>query len=115
MTSVTPFGQSTAIRLFGSHGALHYDLTADRLYGASKQGSRPGSELAEIPIPPEKARSWQVEQEFVRSIRDGESVRFTDFATGVAYMEFTEAVARSAELGEAITLPLEEFIGAVPE
>ena len=32
------------------------------------------------------------------------------FATGVAYMEFTEAVARSAETGEAIELPLQEFV-----
>jgi hypothetical protein len=39
-------------------------------------------------------------------------VRFTDFETGVAYMEFTEAVARSAEQGIAIDLPLAEFAEA---
>ena len=33
--------------------------------------------------------------------------RFTDFAAGVAYMEFTEAVARSAQNGIAVELPLE--------
>ena len=37
----------------------------------------------------------------------GTPIRFTDFATGVAYMEFTEAVARSAERGEAVELPLD--------
>jgi predicted dehydrogenase len=111
LSGVTPFGQGTSIRLFGSHGTLHYDLTADRLFGASKQGSRPGSELAEIAIPPEKARTWQVEEEFVRAIRGGDAIRFTDFATGVAYMEFTEAVARSAESGEPVDLPLAEFEG----
>jgi hypothetical protein len=36
-------------------------------------------------------------------------VRFTDFATGVAYMEFTEAVARSARLGVPVDLPLADF------
>ena len=64
-------------------------------------------ELEEIPIPPEKAGGWQVEADWVRSIRDGAPVRFTDFATGLAYMEFTEAVARSAQLGVAVDLPLE--------
>ena len=40
------------------------------------------------------------------SIRQQTPVQFTDFASGVAYMEFTEAVARSAENGEAVDLPL---------
>ena len=31
----------------------------------------------------------------------------TDFETGVRYMEFTEAVARSAQGGEAVPLPLD--------
>lgn len=109
LSGVTPFGQSMAIRLLGSQGALFYDLTADRLSGANRQSSRPGSGLAEIPIPPEKARSWQVEQEFASAIRGGAPVRFTDFATGVAYMEFTEAVARSAESGAPVELPLMEL------
>ena len=55
-------------------------------------------------------RHWTVEADFVASIREGKPVRLTDFTTGVAYMEFTEAVARSAETGEAIELPLREFV-----
>ena len=39
----------------------------------------------------------------------GVPVRLTDFATGVKYMEFTEAVALSAERGEAVELPLAEI------
>jgi hypothetical protein len=42
-------------------------------------------------------RGWRVEADWVDSIRNGTPVKFTDFATGVAYMEFTEAVARSAD------------------
>lgn len=38
--------------------------------------------------------------------RGRERVRLTDFATGVRYMEFTEAVARSAQSGRAVALPL---------
>jgi predicted dehydrogenase len=110
LSGVAPYGQAQSIRLLGAHGALYYDLSADKLFGASSSsGARPGAELAEIPIPPEKARRWQVEEEFVHAIRGGPPVRLTDFATGVAYMEFTEAVARSAQRGEPVELPLEEF------
>jgi len=110
LSGVAPYGQTQFIRLLGAHGALYYDLLADKLFGASSSaGARPGAELAEIPIPPEKARRWQVEEEFVHAIRGGPPIRLTDFATGVAYMEFTEAVARSAQRGEPVELPLEEF------
>jgi predicted dehydrogenase len=111
-SGVAPFGQRAEIRLYGSEGALHYDLLADRIRGAShKQGAGPLPEqqLHDVPIPPGKAREWQVEAEFITAIRTGQSIKFTDFETGVAYMEFTEAVARSAQRGMAVELPLEEF------
>ena len=41
------------------------------------------------------------------AIRARTPIHFTDFASGVAYMEFTEAVARSAQHGVAVTLPLD--------
>jgi hypothetical protein len=47
-----------------------------------------------------------VEEEFVGAIRGQEQVRYTDFETGVRYMEFTEAVATSAAQGRAVALPL---------
>jgi predicted dehydrogenase len=111
ISGVAPFGQQMSIRLLGSAGVLHYDLLADRIFGASrtqKLTSATTEQMQEIPIPREKARSWEVEADFVRSIREGAPVRLTDFATGVQYMEFTEAVARSAQLGAAVDLPLEE-------
>jgi predicted dehydrogenase len=108
-SGVTPFGQSSGITLYGSEGVLHYDLGADRIRGASRRrGAAPGGPeaLEEIAIPPEKAMSWRVEADWVDSIRQGTPVRLTDFATGVSYMEFTEAVARSAQTGVAVELPL---------
>jgi len=108
-SGVTSFGQAAEIQLFGSDGVLIYDLLADRLRGASRKLGQPPGPLAELPevaIPPEKQLGWRVEEEFVHAIRDGMPIRFTDFATGVAYMEFTEAVALSAEQGVAIDLPL---------
>lgn len=106
-SGVMPFDQGMGIELYGTEGVLHYDLTADRIRGARRTGKVEA--LEEIPIPEEKARSWQVEAEFVAAIRTGSPIEFTDFATGVSYMEFTEAVARSARHGLAIELPLEEF------
>lgn len=108
-SGVTPYGQRAAIHLHGSDGVLHYDLTSDRIQGANRERG-PKQGLEEIPIPKEKESGWRVEEEFIQAIREGTPVRFTDFATGVSYMEFTEAVARSAELGEAVHLPLDEFV-----
>jgi predicted dehydrogenase len=108
-SGVTPFGQAVGITLYGSEGVLHYDLFADRIRGSSRRrGATPANleDLPEIPIPAEKAGGWRVEADFVDAIREGTPIRFTDFATGVSYMEFTEAIARSAEQGEAVDLPL---------
>jgi predicted dehydrogenase len=104
LSGAATFGQTMSIQLYGTAGTLVYDLLQDRVHGASKGQS---GELAEIPIPPEKAQSWRVEADFVDAIRLGTPVTLTDFATGVAYMEFTEAVARSAAEATAVELPLE--------
>jgi predicted dehydrogenase len=109
-SGVTPYGQSMGIELHGSEGLLQYDLLSDRIRGASqRRGHKSGTAdaLSEIPIPADKERRWTVEADFVDAIRTGKPVEFTTFATGVAYMQFTEAVARSAEAGELIELPLE--------
>jgi predicted dehydrogenase len=109
-SGVVPYGHSEEIRLYGSEGALFYDLKADRIQGLNRQASTEPARLQEIRIPEEKAGAWRVEEEFVEAIRTGMPVRFTDFGTGVQYMEFTEAVARSAQRGEAVDLPLEEYL-----
>jgi predicted dehydrogenase len=111
-SGVTPFGQEAGIHLYGTEGVLFYDLLHDRIRGASRRSERKtaeAGELEEIPIPSGKARVWRVEEEFVSAIRTGTAVQLTDFLTGVSYMEFTEAVARSAAEGVSIDLPLEEF------
>ncbi len=108
LSGVTPFGHGAGIWLYGSDGVLHYDLTANRIRGASRHSgtaSVAAEALTEMPIPEAKARTWQVEADFVAAIRTGAPIRFTDFASGVAYMEFTEAVARSADQGKSIELP----------
>lgn len=103
ISGVARFGTGFHIHLYGTEGTLKYTLAPeDRLLG----GRAGDAELQEIEIPPEKARSWRVEQEFVDAIRGEGSVEMTDFETGVRYMEFTEAVARSAHSGAPVAIPL---------
>lgn len=103
-SSVLGLGGGSGIALYGTEGTLVFDGDNDRLLG----GRRGDQELAEIPIAPEEEGRWRVEEEFIGAIRGEVPVRLTSFEDGVAYMEFTEAVARSAEQGRAIRLPLEE-------
>jgi predicted dehydrogenase len=111
-SAVTPVGQRMGIHIYGTQGVLHYDLMQDRIWAANKRAAQADKveELHELDIPAERARTWRVEADFVEAIREGKPISLTDFATGVSYMEFTEAVARSAKHGEAVALPLEEFI-----
>jgi len=91
--------------LFGSKGTLHYDQASDKLFGG-RQGEKA---LQEITIVPGKVGKWRVEEEFVGAIRGQEEIRLTTFAAGVKYMEFTEAVHRSAASGQIVSLPLAEL------
>ena len=88
------------ITIRGTDGSLALD-------GGTLRGRRADdSEARPIPIPSGETGGWRVEEEFVNSIRGLETVSLTDFATGVKYMEFTEAVASSIALHRAIQLPL---------
>ena len=101
-SSVTGLGASGDVWLFGTEGTLHLETGSMTLYG----GRRGDDSLKEIAIPPEKEETWRVEEEFVNAIRGLEPVRLTTFEDGVAYMEFTEAVARSAQSRKSVHLPL---------
>ncbi|MDG1896843.1 MAG: Gfo/Idh/MocA family oxidoreductase [Fuerstiella sp.] len=102
LSSVTHHAPPLQIRIFGSEGTLQYLCADDQLVGARKDES----ELTAIHVPAEKESGWRVEADFIDAIRGNRSIEFTDFATGVRYMEFTEAVARSAAGGQAVPLPL---------
>ena len=88
--------------LFGSEGTLRLDLDSMALFG----GRKGDTGLSEIEIPPAKQGRWRVEEEFVNAIRGLEEVKLTTFEDGVRYMEFTEAVALSAETRKTVYLPL---------
>lgn len=101
VSGVTRFGPGAQIHLYGSAGTLRIELAPqERIFGAQ----RGDAALEEIPIPDDKAGGWRVEADFVASIRDGRPVEFTNFADGVRYMQFTEAVARSAITNVSVEL-----------
>jgi len=104
-SGVVLFGPGLQIHFYGSRGTVkvHFIDGEERLYAARSEDS----ELKEIQIPLEDRGAWHVESDFIASIRGEKKVTLTDFASGVKYMEFLEAVARSAEANEPVSLPLE--------
>jgi predicted dehydrogenase len=87
---------ANGISLFGSAGTLHW--SANDTMSFARAG-----EVAQ-PLEPDAgtAGSWNVEQDFVDSIRTGAPVELTSFEDGLRYMQFTEAVARSCAEGRAV-------------
>jgi predicted dehydrogenase len=100
-SSVTGLSPGNEVWLYGSAGTLHLD---QRLNVSG--GKRDDAQLSPIDNPPEMQYSWRVEEEFISAIRGHEPVTHTPFDVGVHYMEWTEAVTRSAQTGQAISLPL---------
>jgi predicted dehydrogenase len=105
LSGVIRHDTSMAIALYGSEGTLIYDLLRDEIRGAQ----RPDEGLRVLPIPDSLRGGWRVEADFIAAIRGERPVTRTDFLTGVRYMQFTEAVARSSRHQIAVTLPLREF------
>ena len=94
---------------FGSEGTLRMEITGRpplaglvTLHG----GQRGDRQLEQIEIPPEKEAKLRVEEAFVNTIRGLEPNTTHSLEEGVQTIEFVEAVTRSAQSGEAISLPL---------
>ncbi len=99
-SAVTPLRKGAGTWLFGSEGVL-------RFHAGALTGARRGDdELKPISIPEEEQGHWRVEEEFIQAIRGHETIRYTTFEDGVKYMEFVEAVSRSAAHKRSVSLPL---------
>jgi predicted dehydrogenase len=106
-SGVARFGDSpNAIEVFGSEGTIRY------LSGTDAPGSgqilaakREEPELREVEIPAAEARAWTVEADFVAAVREGKRDPEPSFSDGLKYMEFTDAVFKSAAEGHAVDLP----------
>jgi predicted dehydrogenase len=97
-SALTAFAPPASAWIYGSEGTLKIEPDARRLSG----GRRGDKELKEIDIPAAQRIGWRVEEEFVNAIRGREKIALTTFEDGVRYMEFTDAVARSAASGQAV-------------
>ena len=100
-SAVTGLSPGSDVWIYGSEGTLHIDGGLN-VYG----GRRGEDKLSEIPNPQDKQAYWRVEEEFCNAIRGTEKITRTPFDVGLHYMEFTEAVTRSAQSGQAVALPL---------
>jgi predicted dehydrogenase len=99
-TNKAGFADDDVLEIYGSEGTLIYDL------GSTVRGAKTGDDaLKDMPIPTDETDEWTVESDFVSAINGGPQGD-TSFYEGVRYMELTEAVARSMELGQTVNLPL---------
>jgi predicted dehydrogenase len=101
MSATTGLSTGTQIWFYGTEGTIHVDQQ-QRIF----TGRRGDTQLTEAPNPPEEQSYYRVEEEFTNAIRGTEEITMVPFETGVHYMEWTEAVIRSAQTGQAIYLPL---------
>ena len=104
LSGIALFGPGLQLHLYGSEGTIKLSVSPEQQLLIGKLGDKA---LHEPDIPADQQGGWRVEEEFIGAIRGEETIRLTDFETGVQYMEFTEAVARSAESGMPVDLPLE--------
>lgn len=101
LSGVALFGPPLQVHLYGSRGTIKVEFGESERVWIGQTGE---ASLLELPIPPAERGGWRVEAEFIGAIRGAEPIRFTDFATGVRYMQFTEGVMRSAETGAPVML-----------
>jgi predicted dehydrogenase len=104
-SGITVAGPGKQIHLYGALGTIKVSFGEHDQVHVARTGEK---QLKLATIPTEKLGGWRVEAEFIGAIRGEEPVKRTDFAAGLHYMEFTEAVARSATSGQSIMLPLAE-------
>lgn len=101
-SKATGHGPEGGVWIYGTEGTLKVG-NKQVLFVAKGE-----EELTDITTPEHSWIGWRVEEEFIGAIRGKEPIRFTTFADGVRYMEFTEAVALSHAHGKRVTLPLED-------
>ena len=88
-----------AATLFGTGGALRVDMGSSRLELAGPNGA-----FEPVEIPDAERTGWRVEAAFVGAIRGEEPVTLNDFATGVRYMAFTDAVHEASRTRRAVAI-----------
>ena len=108
LSTVTGFAPASELWVFGSEGTVRCVLSPPGTPESSGVwlGCRGDDAMSEVVIPREKWRPMQAVADFVGAIRGECPVGETTFEDGLKYMEFTEAVTRSAQERRTIPLPL---------
>jgi hypothetical protein len=96
--SVHAAHEATSILFFGTAGTIRLRLSPPIELAGGTDGFKPVEQRAG------EAQDWRVEEEFIAAIRGDGEVHLTDFATGAAYMAFTDAVQESASTGRRVAL-----------
>ena len=104
LSGVTLFGPGLHIHLYGSRGTIKLDFNDGK--EAVMAGRANGNSMEPLNIPEEDRGEWQVEEHFITAIQGKRKIDLTTFEAGVNYMEFIEAVARSAETNAPVSLPI---------
>ncbi|MDQ8187475.1 Gfo/Idh/MocA family oxidoreductase [Pelagicoccus sp. SDUM812002] len=90
MTGLELGSGSDGYVISGSKGTLRLDLKTGKLHKALL-----GAKEIEIEPKAEDVADWNVEADFVKSIREGAPIELTNFEDGLAYMRFTDAAIQS--------------------
>jgi predicted dehydrogenase len=97
--SIVTSREGTRIELVGDGGTIEVDLAGQAIVLRESEGGP-----RTVTIAPEDRLGWSAEVDFVASIRHGRPVELTDFATGVRYMAFVDAVDRAARTGTRVDI-----------
>jgi predicted dehydrogenase len=98
-------GTTNGFSIYGTEGTILYPASSG--YNTILAGKTGDKELKEVPIPADERREWTAEVDFIKAIREGRNTVEPTFQDGLKYMEMTEAVFRSIESGQTVTLPLD--------
>lgn len=101
MSATTGLSSGNQLWIYGSEGTIYVDQQQNVF-----AGRRGDTQLSEVPNPPEQQAYYRVEEQFTNAIRGKEPITMVPFEAGVHYMEWTEAVYRSAQTGQVVYLPL---------
>lgn len=104
ISGIDLLGPGNQIHMYGSRGTIKVEFGSEERVFVAHKGDE---QFQRLELPEEKRGGWRVEAEFIGAIRGEETVRFTDFETGVRYMEFTEAVHRGIQTNVPVQLPLD--------
>ena len=91
--------------IHGTTGSLRVHFASQRI-----ERIQPGGARETVAIRDEDRAGWTAELDFVAAIRGDAEVTMTDFATGVTYMAFLEAVEESAASGRRTAIRRSEGV-----